>query len=114
MSPAEPRSPGAPRLVGAALDGQFPLGPTYLPLSPLTVLVGPNGTGKSTLLRVLAEHLPSLEGPPAEILPPDVISRPKSQPTAIFFVELTADQFENLLNSLADNEGVVEAAWPLG
>lgn len=92
MADAPQRVIWPPRLVGALFDAGRPFqGTAYLALDSLTVLLGANGAGKSTTLRLLEAHLPKLA------------SRPDPEHLAVeaascdFFVELTDEQFFLLL-----------------
>lgn len=78
-----------PRLVGALFDGPLPLrGKAYLSFKSLTVLIGANGSGKTTSLRVLREALPALVTSVGEA--------EREWVPCTFFVSVTDDQLELL------------------
>jgi hypothetical protein len=87
---------------------------TYLPVGSLTVLLGANGAGKSTTLRILNHTLPALgfASPETEI--------DETKVTCNFFVEVSDAQLEVLATDAiaafeaadtADSFGDVDAAW---
>ena len=81
-----------PRLIGAQFSGSRPFeGSAYLAIDNLTVLLGANGAGKSTTLRLLERHLPRLGTPPHD----DGFDLADSE--CSFFVEVTDDQLATLL-----------------
>lgn len=81
-----------PRLVGALFSGSRPFeGPAYLAINNLTVLLGANGAGKSTTLRLLERHLPRI-GTTRHDDGWDLAGSACS-----FFVEVNDDQLETLL-----------------
>lgn len=94
MAESPQRVTWPPRLAGALFEGERPFnGSAYLRLDNLTVLLGANGAGKSTTLRLIEQHLPSLLPPatPADASQDDAATR------CSFFVELTDEQLAVLL-----------------
>jgi hypothetical protein len=89
LAEAAPRVTWPPRLVGALFEGPRPFGGlAYLALDSLTVLLGANGAGKSTTLRLLESHLPMLASRPGQ----EVADLPTS--SCSFFVEVSDEQLE--------------------
>lgn len=103
-----------PRLVGVEFSGARPFrGTTYLPVGSLTVLLGANGAGKSTTLRILSHALPALGSAPPEA------DADEARVTCSFFVQVNDAQLEVLANDAiaaiagtdVGDAGHVDAAW---
>lgn len=117
MAGPSARVPWPPRLVGVEFSGGRPFrGTTYLPVGSLTVLLGANGAGKSTTLRILSHALPALGFAPPEA------DADETNVSCNFFVEVSAAQLEVLANDAiaaiegaeTDAFGGVDATWRPG
>src|SRR5947208_2820106 len=83
---------GRMRLIGYACSGpEPPLLDVYVPLAPLTVLLGPNDAGKSSLLRAVERDL---EGGHYAAINDDDLSRLMG---GAFYATAGDDEFDNLI-----------------
>lgn len=104
-----------PRLLGVSLSARPPLAASFVPLRGLTTVLGPNASGKTTVLHGVANAISDLHGcypfeRDWEQWELDGMSRPRS-PALFFF-----DADEAHLTWLARSFGITDRdlAWPLG
>src|SRR5688572_2291985 len=97
MAGAPDRVTWPPRLAGVEFAGGRPFRvDSFLPLASLTVLLGANGAGKSTTLRILSRHLPSLG------FVSDPVDVDDEKTRCRFFVEVTDAQLDALIEDAID------------
>jgi hypothetical protein len=100
------------RLVGVKLFGYSTSRPAlgivgqFVPLGELTVLLGANDAGKSTLLSAFDEDLRGGPSPP--------VGDELASGSGALFVEVDNAQLERLLSGSVKDEGRFSASWTLG